>query len=166
MAIYKGRSVQIISTQPPVEPRITVALQDGTNVQVSPAELRFTKVELDRIQKEKTDYYTYDNKNPSANYKLINDKDHQELVDSQDPRKIEENRKKHPAKHSVSVPAQDLKVEAPVPAIATNPALDPTVVPSVNDVKTTTLPPVTENKVTPTQPAVAPKTTVMPKKTI
>ena len=84
MAIYKGRSVQILSVQPMVEPNLTVSEKDGTVISVKPSELHFTKVEMDRIQKDKADYYAN-----SGHYKLINDKDHQELLDGQNPAKME-----------------------------------------------------------------------------
>ena len=84
MAIYKGRSVQILSVQPLVEPNLTVSEKDGTVISVKPSELHFTKVEMDRIQKDKADYLVN-----SGHYKLISDKDHQELLDGQNPVKME-----------------------------------------------------------------------------
>ena len=87
MAIYKGRSVQILSVHPQTEPNITVSQKDGTVISVKPSELLFTQVEMDRIQKDKLAYY--DPKNPNMNYKLIDDKRHQELLDGQDPVKME-----------------------------------------------------------------------------
>ena len=84
MAIYKGRSVQILSVQPLVEPNLTVSEKDGTVISVKPSELYFTKIEMDRIQKDKADYLVN-----SGHYKLINDKDHQELLDGQNPAKME-----------------------------------------------------------------------------
>ena len=75
MAIYKGRSVQIISTDPITEPDITIVHKDGQASRVKPSELLFTKIELDKISKD----------NAKVNYRLIEDKDHKELLDGQDP---------------------------------------------------------------------------------
>ena len=86
MAIYKGRSVQIISTIPVDEPSITIAHKDGSTSLVKPSELHFTKVELDRIQKDST--------KSIPSYKFIDDKTHQELLDGQDPVKMEAKMKK------------------------------------------------------------------------
>lgn len=89
MAIYKGRSVQIISTTPPEETTITVAHKDGSTSVVKPSELAFTRVELDKLTKNSI--LVLDPKAPgyNPNYKLISDKDHQELLDGQDPVKME-----------------------------------------------------------------------------
>lgn len=88
MAIHKGRSVQIIAVAPATEPKLTIANKDGSTDVVSPVDLAFTKVELDRIQKDMALRYAQDPKNPNPNYRLIADKDHQELLDGQDPVKV------------------------------------------------------------------------------
>ncbi len=111
MAIYNGRSVQIISVAPVDEPKVTVAHKDGSTSVVSPANLLFTKVELDRIQKDMTTRYAQDPKNPNPNYRLIEDKDHQELLDGQDSNKMEEKLKKHPYHPEVTIPSQTIKME-------------------------------------------------------
>lgn len=110
MAILKGRSVQIISVSPPDEATITVANKDGSTSLVRPADLHFTKVELDKISKTST--IVTDPKAPgyNSNYKLIEDKDHQELVDGQDPVKMEA-KLKGTKPTTVAVPAQTIKLE-------------------------------------------------------
>ena len=115
MAIFKGRSVQIISTTPMVEPSITIAHKDGDVSTVKPSDLLFTKVELDRMIKDITTKFTFNPKDPNynANYKLIEDKDHQELLDGQDPVKMEKKVKATVAPE-VMVPAQTIKVATPV----------------------------------------------------
>ena len=117
MAIYKGRSVQIISTQPYTDPMITVAHKDGQTSVVKPSELLFTKVELDKLLKDINTKYTFNPKDPNynANYKLIEDKDHQELVDGQDPVKMEQKVKKQ-VTPEVAIPAQTIKATTPVSA--------------------------------------------------
>jgi len=114
MAIYKGRSVQIISTQPYVDPMITIAHKDGQTSVVKPSELLFTKVELDKLAKDNQARYNFNPKDPSynANYKLIEDKDHQELVDGQDPVKMEKVKKQ--VIPEVAIPAQTIKTTTPV----------------------------------------------------
>ena len=102
MAIYKGRSVQIISVSPVTEPNLTVAQKDGTTVSVKPSELLFTKVELDRITKDFQTRYAFDQKNPNPNYRLIEDKDHQELLDGQDEVKMTKKAKESKDKPNVS----------------------------------------------------------------
>jgi hypothetical protein len=119
MAIYKGRSVQIIATAPVTEPNITIAHKDGSTSIVKPSELLFTKIEMDRIQKDNSTRYTFDDKHPNGNYRLINDKDHQEIVDGQDPVKMEAKVKNQPNAHEVTIPAQTIKVNPNVPVART-----------------------------------------------
>lgn len=115
MAIYKGRSVQIISVAPITEPNLTVAHKDGTTVVVKPSELLFTRVELDRITKDYQTRYAFDSKNPNPNYRMIEDKDHQELLDGQDEVKMTKKMKEHPPQEDeVHIPAQTIKATKPV----------------------------------------------------
>lgn len=160
MAIYKGRSVQIISITPPVEPRVLISTSDG-NIQVNPGELQFTKVELDKIQKEKAAYYTYDAKNPgNTHYRLVDEKTHQEIVDGQDPVKVEKKMRENPVKSDITIPAQTIKVtpEMVAPSKTDKPVVN-TPVPTVSPQTTAPVPatPVgavaaTPAKLTPVQP--------------
>jgi len=135
MAIYNGRSVQIISTTPIEDPTITIAHKDGSTSVVKPSALQFTKVELDRIAKDFQSRFSWNKtatpvKNADGtvspasdpNYKLIDDKAHQELVDGQDPIKMEEKVKRTPHPE-VAIPAQTIKL-TPVntPVVTTPPS--------------------------------------------
>ena len=115
MAIYKGRSVQIVQVSHPVTASITIAHKDGTTSVVSPVELLFTQVELEKISKNHNIITDPKNPNHNPNYKLIDDKEHSEIVDGQDPVKMEAKMKTKAAHPSeVSVPAQTIEVQPKV----------------------------------------------------
>jgi hypothetical protein len=129
MAIYKGRSVQIINTILPTSPpSVTIANKDGSTSVVPSTELQFTTNELAKISK--TGVIT-DPTSPNYNphYKGISDTEYQDLVDGQDPVKMEEKLKKNPTPAStITVPAQTIAVHpvAPVvPVVTQTPLIGP-----------------------------------------
>lgn len=91
MAIYKGREVTLLgpSTGEDVSPMYDIQEQSGQR-----ASVKFSTLQL--TEKEKTDL----DKQGALHVKnanVIKDKDLQDLRDSQNPKKIEDSRKKNPA---------------------------------------------------------------------
>jgi hypothetical protein len=87
MAIYKGREVQLLgrSDGADVSPMYDILDQWNQRSSVPMNQLQFTGKELDDMGKQNVDHLKYVNK--------IEDKDYQELKDSQDKAKIEATQK-------------------------------------------------------------------------
>lgn len=87
MAIYKGREVQLLgrSDGADVSPMYDILDQWNQRSSVPMNQLQFTTKEIDDMGKQNVDHLKFVNK--------IEDKDYQELKDSQDKKKIEESQK-------------------------------------------------------------------------
>lgn len=87
MAIYKGREVQVLgpSSGEDLSKMYDVLDQWSQRSSVKLSELQFTGKEIEDMKKHSVDQF--------ANFKKIEDKDYQELKDSQDKAKIEEKQK-------------------------------------------------------------------------
>ncbi len=87
MAIYKGREVQLLgrSDGADVSPMYDILDQWNQRSSVPMNHLQFTGKEIDDMGKQNVDHLKFVNK--------IEDKDYQELKDSQDKAKIEQHQK-------------------------------------------------------------------------
>lgn len=103
MALLRNRPVQILGPVGPSEsPIYTVQYSDGTREDTP---LKF-------IEMSESEHKDWSKANPSVadHPHVIDDKDHQKVLDSQNPRKIEEDRKKNPDQSNVEVPLSSVKV--------------------------------------------------------
>jgi len=88
MAIYKGREVQLTSAIPQgymETQNVTITHKDNSTEIVGLNLLKFTKAEKDKIQKDAGSKFD--------NIQVIEDKDYKDLVDSQNPDKIDQSKK-------------------------------------------------------------------------
>ena len=87
MAIYKGREVQVLgpSSGEDVSKMYDILDQWNQRSSVKVSEIQFTGKEIEDLKKQNADQF--------SGYSKIEDKDLQELKDSQDKKKIEERQK-------------------------------------------------------------------------
>lgn len=112
MAVYKGREVSVLgrSNGEDVSPMYDILDQWGERSSVKLNELQFTGKEVEDLKKQHVDHLT------TAN--VIEDKDLQELKDSQDKKKIEEKQAKAPqygdvAVSKIKIPAEEIQKSQP-----------------------------------------------------
>lgn len=114
MAVYKGREVSLMHDIPkgfhdPID--MTIRFKDGSTETVRLSELSFTADEKRDLEKAASERYD--------NLKVIEDKDLQELRDSQDEDKIKKLQEKQDTPRDVTITAQGAKVEDAAPQART-----------------------------------------------
>lgn len=86
MAVYKNREVDVAFNLPTTNDEfVEVRYQDGEKEHVKASEVRFTKEEMDKLEKQ--------HKLQMTAYNTVSDKELKDIRDSQDPEKIEKSLK-------------------------------------------------------------------------
>lgn len=116
MAILRNREVTILGRADgaDVSPTYTVQYPDLERENVQLSELRLTEDEYKEMTKQ-------NGETSMTNVKKIDDKELQDLRDSQDPEKIKANRKQQPEDitvNTIKVPASEVQSQLPQPTQA------------------------------------------------